>query len=64
MANKSGIVSDGGFYECENVHYWMRNGIPSLGSSNLWDGEHIFYLICKGSVHGVVILGGGFGYCW
>ena len=28
MANKSGIVSDGGFNECENVLHWMRNGLP------------------------------------
>ena len=28
ISNKSGIVSDGGFYECENFHHWMRNVIP------------------------------------
>ena len=57
MANKSGIVNDGGFYECENVHHWMRNGIPLLGSNNLGDGEHIFDLICIGIRHGFGSLG-------
>ena len=59
MSDKSGVVSDGGFYECENFHHWMRNGLPWLGSSNLGDGEHIFDLICRGSFHGVGSLGGG-----